>query len=80
LDCSGVGLTGDDATGRGADVVDVEASGGDLVEEWLERVVVASIDQGYVDIDVCEIGDGTQPAKPCTNHNHLLACHALNSL
>jgi hypothetical protein len=59
---------------RGRDLGRRERPGGDLVDERLEEVEVAPVDEGHRDRRVLEVLGGLQPAEPAADHDH--AMHA----
>ena len=65
-----VGPAVEDATHRVGDALGVEAGGGDVVEERLEGVVVALVDDHHVDVAARERTRRAQAAEPCAHDHH----------
>ena len=70
------GLPLEDAPHRVGDVGGVEAGGGHLVEQRLERVEVVAVDDGDVDVGVGELLRGSETTEPGADDDDPLALAA----
>src|SRR5690606_1154396 len=66
-------------THRPGDLRRSQGGGGDLVKQWLEQMMIASIDQRDVEPGARESLDGLQAAKSgADNHQSMLSSRAIH--
>jgi hypothetical protein len=59
----------EDAAQRGRDLTGREGAGGDVVQERLEQMEVAAIDQGDVDRRATQLADGLKPTEATADND-----------
>ena len=71
LDETNVVLLGAYRAQKPGDVSGVEARGGHLIKQWLERVVGMPVDQSDVDISVLEFAYRSDTAESAADHDDM---------
>lgn len=68
-----VALVAQHGADRICNVARVERGGGDLIQQGLEEVVVAAIDDDHVHVGAAEIARGAEAGEPAADHDCGLA-------
>jgi hypothetical protein len=70
---AGVGVSLNDAANGRGDIGGGEACGCHLIQQWLEEMVIAFVDQRDIDVGVAQALGSRQAAKACANDHNMWA-------